>query len=191
MSEYVAPTPIPKELNLDDWYEVVPGDHIPARWVLWTIFRGGATQRTLASPVNNVHTTAWIQEGYRLFTATPVPTAIKRIRAAETQQDELPVEDQAEIQLTPEVDRIEERLTRLEAGRKRDWEANVSARQLHNQWIGEQRASIRHQAEEIERQRKFNTVLQSTVDEHGGHIKNLYQLLTTLSENLNTYIDGA
>ena len=38
-----------------------------------------------------------LSRGSRLFTRTPVPTAIKRIRAAETQQEELPQPEQLEL----------------------------------------------------------------------------------------------
>ena len=93
MSDYAGVTPIPKELDLEGWYEIVAGDHIPAKWFAWWVFPSGKAQSQVqVFGLTNVQSTAWIQDGVRIFTRTPVPTAIKRIRAAETKQDELPVE---------------------------------------------------------------------------------------------------
>ena len=91
MSEYAGVTPIPDFLNISDWYELVNGDSSPPDWpvlalypsgqVKYFVFRGGWTFTQVKSA---------LARGACLFTRTPPPSAIKRIRAAETQQEELP-----------------------------------------------------------------------------------------------------
>ena len=98
MSEYAGVTPIPDFLNISDWYELVNGDSSPPDWpvlalypsgqVKYFVFRGGWTFTQVKSA---------LARGARLFTRTPPPSAIKRIRATETQQEELPQPEPLEL----------------------------------------------------------------------------------------------
>ena len=94
MSDYAGVTPIPDYLNISDWYELVDGDALPKGWLNISLAPKGNVDITLSEYVSRPKSEirSYLQDGVRIFTRTPVPTAIKRIRAAETQQDELPAE---------------------------------------------------------------------------------------------------
>ena len=92
MSEYAGVTPIPDYLNISDWYELVDGDAIPNGWLAIELYPNGSVDIIRESygyqQIRSVRHT--LKNRHRLFTRTPPPSAIKRIRAAETKQDELP-----------------------------------------------------------------------------------------------------
>ena len=94
MSDYAGVTPIPDYLNISDWYELVEGDSIPNGWLVIEIYPNGNVSIIEEAygyqQVRDVRSA--LRVGHRIFTRTPPPSAIKRIRAAETQQEELPAE---------------------------------------------------------------------------------------------------
>ena len=92
MSDYARVTPIPDFLNISGWYELVDGDTIPNGWLAIALYPNGNTnivQQTYGYQQARSVRSA-LKDGHRLFTRTPPPSAIKRIRAAETKQEELP-----------------------------------------------------------------------------------------------------
>ena len=97
MSEYAGVTPIPDFLNISDWYELVEGDAVPAGTLIITLYANGAVQILRAGVMSRAEVRRLTNQGHRVFTRLPVPTAIKRIRAAGTQQDELPQPEQLEL----------------------------------------------------------------------------------------------
>ena len=105
MSDYAGVTPIPDYLNISDWYELVDGDALPSGWLNISLAPKGNVDITLSEFVHRPKSEirSYLQDGVRIFTRTPVPTAIKRIRAAETQQEELPAEP---TQLDPELQEL-------------------------------------------------------------------------------------
>lgn len=112
MSDYAGVTPIPDFLNISDWYELVDGDSIPNGWLAIALYPNGNTnivQQTYGYQQARSVRSA-LKDGHRLFTRTPPPSAIKRIRAAETQQDELPPEDQDSEPLRRRVSDLEVQL---------------------------------------------------------------------------------
>ena len=92
MSDYAGVTPIPDYLNISDWYELVDGDTIPNGWQAIALYTNGEVgiirEAYRYQQVRQIR--PLLKAGHRFFTRTPVPTAIKRIRANKTQQDELP-----------------------------------------------------------------------------------------------------
>ena len=105
MSDYAGVTPIPDYLNISDWYELVDGDAVPNGWMTVKIYPDenvSIVQQTYGyQQIRSVRSA--LKNGHRLFTRTPPPSAIKRIRAAETQQEELPAEP---TQLDPELQEL-------------------------------------------------------------------------------------
>ena len=116
MSDYAGVIAIPDYLNISDWYELVDGDSLPRGWLSISIAPSGEVDITqseyILRPKKEIQ--GYLQDGVRTFTRTPVPTAIKRIRAAKTQQDELPQQ---------------------QSSTSSDWEAGVeqTLRQLRNE----------------------------------------------------------
>ena len=98
MSDYAGVTPIPDFLNISDWYELVAGDSIPQEWSVLALYQSGQVKyHTFRGGWTFVQVRSALSRGARLFTRTPTPSAIKRIRAAETQQEELPQPEQLEL----------------------------------------------------------------------------------------------
>ena len=119
MSEYAGVTPIPDYFNISDWYELVDGDAIPNGWLAIELYPNGSVDIIRESygyqQIRSVRHT--LKNRHRLFTRTPPPSAIKRIRAAETKQDELPVELQElrdKLVGHTDLEAMSRRLTKLE-----------------------------------------------------------------------------
>ena len=116
MSDYAGVTPIPDYLNISDWYELVDGDTIPNGWSAIVLYLEGDVKIIRESygyqQIRQVRSA--LKNGHRFFTRTPPPSAIKRIRANKTQQDELPQQQSSAAS---------------------DWEAGVeqTLRQLRNE----------------------------------------------------------
>lgn len=134
MSDYAGVTPIPDFLNISDWYELVEGDAIPNGWSAIMLYPDGdvriAREAYGYQQIRSVRSA--LRAGRRFFTRTPVQTAIKRIRAAETQQEELPQPEQ--VQLPAELQELRDKLvghTDQEAMDRRIHRLELSVKKLN------------------------------------------------------------
>ena len=179
MSDYAGVTPVPDYLNISDWYELVDGDSIPNGWLTVMLYPKGDVSIVLeAHSYQSARSVGpALRAGHRFFTRTPVPTAIKRTRAAETQQEELPVEP---APLDPELQELRDKLvghTDPEAMSRRIskselelkaveqrlahvWQYNLKARQLRNKWISE----IRDATERMRKLEELTVEVDALID---------------------------
>ena len=77
-------TPIPDYLNIPDWYELVEGDAIPNGWLTIVLYPDGDVRiiRETYGYQSVRPIKSSLRSGFRYFTRTPVPTAIKRAAQA-------------------------------------------------------------------------------------------------------------
>ena len=91
MSDYAGVIAIPDYLNISDWYELVAGDSVPPEWPVLALYASGQMKYSLfKAGWSSLEVRSALARRARLFTRTPPPSAIQRIRANQTQQDELP-----------------------------------------------------------------------------------------------------